>query len=79
LVVCGINKTVDSSDKRGTIADMAKQRTSHRLTPEACAMLDKMAKRDGISRASVLELLIRREAAQTGLGFVQVKKGGAHA
>jgi hypothetical protein len=39
-----------------------KRPANFRLTPQAIALLAELAKRRGISRAAVLELLIRKEA-----------------
>jgi hypothetical protein len=49
------------------MAGMAKEIANFRLTPEARALLRKLAALRGISMASQLELLIRDEAERRGV------------
>jgi len=49
---------------------MAKQRavsTSFRLTPEARDLIDAIAKRRGVSQASVIEWVMREKAEELGI------------
>jgi hypothetical protein len=46
---------------------MTKQKTSFSLTEEAKRLLAQIAKKNGISQAAVLELLIREKAKQEGI------------
>ncbi len=46
---------------------MPKIRTSYTLSREALYLLERLAERYGLSRASVLEMLIRDRARQEGI------------
>jgi len=48
--------------------------TSFKLTPEARILLTRLSMRSGISRAAVLELLIREKAMQAGIEVTQEER-----
>lgn len=52
-----------------------KQGTSFRLTPEARQLLVLMARRLGLPRGGVLELLIRERARQEGVSLGNARDG----
>lgn len=63
---------MQNSYKRATLKLM-KTPTSFRLTKEAQTLLAALASKDGISRAAVLELLVRRESRERGIAITQEK------
>ena len=57
LVFCYINTSMKKQEKQ----------TNVRLTPEAKRLLDELAKKLGISQTAVIEIAIRKLAAQENL------------